>query len=143
MRGAARAAGLALVLACAGGCAAVPTGPVAAPEIYPDRTTPAAAWTTYAWAWRTGDVPTLEKTTGGVARMKLAREVEANGPERTSSWYAQPDLRIDDAEWLDEGEASARLRVVVGSQRVPRTELVFFLARRPDGWVVFNSELIR
>jgi hypothetical protein len=137
--------GLALALVVlAGGCSAVPLGPVEKPEPYPDRRTTESTWSTYIWAVQAGDLEVLEKTTGGVAREELDLQVKRNGREATSAWYARSGaLRVEEAEWLDEGKATARLRAVLASETIERAEAVFFFGKNEASrtWFVFKRDV--
>lgn len=135
------ALGLLLLLA---GCGAVPLGPVERPEPYPDKRTAASTWSTYIWAVQAGDLAVLEQTTGGVAREELELQVKKNGRDATAAWYARSGaLRVEEAEWLDEGRATARLRAVLASETVPRAEAVFFFGRNEASraWFLFKREV--
>jgi hypothetical protein len=135
---------LALALVLLAGCNAVPLGPIQKPEPYPDRRTTESTWSTYIWAVQAGDLAVLEQTTGGVAREELDLQVKKNGREATSAYYARSGaLRVEEAEWLDEGKATARLRAVLASEKVERAEAVFFFGRNEStrSWFVFKREV--
>lgn len=145
-----RALVAAAVVVALAGCSAVPTGQPERPEIYPDRTTPEAAWQTYAWAWRTGDVTVLEQVLGGWLKNDLERELEENSREQVSAYYRRDteDLVVDDARWIHKGPALAYLRVVLRSSAVPRVELDFAItgrgtARPSEDWVITGKRFIR
>ncbi|MCO5170343.1 MAG: hypothetical protein M9894_28740 [Planctomycetes bacterium] len=140
----------ALALALVAGCSAVPTGQPERPEIYPDRTTPEAAWQTYAWAWRTGDVDVLEQVLGGWLKNDLERELETYTREKVSDYYRRDtdDLVIDEARWIHKGQSLAYLRVVLRSSAAPRLELDFAItgrgtARPSEDWVITGKRRIR
>lgn len=135
-----------LALALLAGCAGVPTGPVERPDVYPDRTTPVAAWTTYAWAWRTGDVDVLEQVLGGWMRWRLDKELEQQPRDAVSAWYRKDaeELVVEDAEWMHDGEALAYLRVTLTSRATPRLELDLAITRRGvDDWAVTGLRKVR
>lgn len=132
------------------GCSAVPTGPFERPEIYPDRTSPEAAWRTFTWAWKTGDVEVLKQVLGGRLRSDLDKELEKNGPEATAEYYRRDaaDVVVEEARWVEKGDALAYLRVVLKSSAVPRLEVDFsFLGRGSmhpsEDWVVTGRRLVR
>ncbi len=133
-----------------GGCAAVPTGRFEQPEIYPDRTSPEAAWQTFGWAWTTGDVEVLQQVLGGWLKSDLEKELAKNGPTATSLYYRRDaaDVVVDDARWIEKGDAIAYLRVVLRSTAVPRVELDFAFtgrgtSRPSEDWVVTGKKLVR
>jgi hypothetical protein len=145
-RGPPRLLALVAALGLLAGCTpSVPLGPIEKPEIYPDRTSPEASWSTYLWAWRTGDVEVLKGVLGLWLRHDLDKELERNGAPAVSEWYRKDadDLLVDSASWTSYGEALAYLRVVLKSHAVPRAELDFSFLRRPDGWVVSGRRLLR
>lgn len=133
-----------------GGCTAVPTGPFERPEIYPDRTSPEAAWRTFGWAWRTGDVEVLQQVLGGRLKSDITKELAKNGPEATSEYYRRDaqDVVVEEARWIEKGDAIAYLRVVLRSSAVARAELDFAFAGRgtsrpSEDWVVTGKKLVR
>lgn len=135
-----------LLVALLAGCGAVPLGPVEKPDDYPDRRSAVSTWETYIWAVQAGDLKVLEETTGGVAREELDLQVKKNGRDATAAWYAASGaLRVEEAEWLDKGEATARLRAALASEKVPRAEAVFFFGRNGSSrtWFVFKREVSR
>jgi hypothetical protein len=135
-----------LCVALLAGCAGVPMGPVARPEIYPDQTTPEAAWSTFAWAWSAGDVDALERVLGGWMKWQLGKELEKNARDAVSAWYRRDAeaLVVEDAEWVHRGEALAYLRVVLSSRTIPRLELDFAITRRGmDDWLVTGRRKVR
>lgn len=141
------ALGAALLL---GGCTAVPTGRFEQPDIYPDRTSPEAAWQTFGWAWTTGDVEVLQQVLGGWLKSDLEKELAKNGPTATSLYYRRDaaDVVVDDARWIEKGDAIAYLRVVLRSAAVPRVELDFAFtgrgtSRPSEDWVVTGKKLVR
>lgn len=132
------------------GCSAVPTGPFQEPEYYPDRTSPEAAWQTFTWAWKTGDVEVLQQVLGGWLRADLDKELARNGPDATAEYYRRDavDVVVEDARWIDKGDALAYLRVVLRSSAVPRVELDFAFtgrgtSRPAEDWVVTGKKLVR
>lgn len=140
----------ALVAVLLGGCSAVPTGPFEQPEIYPDRTTPEAAWETFGWAWKIGDVVVLQQVLGGWLKSDLEKELAKNGPTATSLYYRRDaaDVVVDEARWIEKGDAIAYLRVVLRSSAVPRVELDFAFtgrgtSRPAEDWVVTGKKLVR
>jgi len=135
---------LALALVLLAGCSAVPLGPIEKPEQYPDKHTTESTWRIYIWAVQAGDLEVLEQTTGGVAREELDLQVKRNGREATAAWYARSGaLRVEEAEWLDQGKATARLRAVLASDKVARAEAVFFFGKNESSrsWFVFKREV--
>lgn len=132
------------------GCSAVPTGAFEQPDIYPDRTTPEAAWQTFGWAWRTGDVEVLQQVLGGWLKSDLEKELAKNGPTATSLYYRRDaaDVVVEEARWIEKGDALAYLRVVLRSSAVPRVELDFAFtgrgsSRPSEDWVVTGKKLVR
>lgn len=129
-----------------GGCASGPrTGAPRPPTIYPDRTSAEAAWETFLWAWRAGDVEVLEQVTGWKLHHRLVEQIRVNGREAVADYYrtGAEDLRVEEARWTEEGQALAYLRVVVGSEAVPRAEVDFSFVRRDDGWVLTERRVVR
>ncbi|RMG17979.1 MAG: hypothetical protein D6731_03100 [Planctomycetota bacterium] len=132
------------VLCWLAGCSSIPLGPVRRPELYPDRTSPEAAFATFLWAWNAGDVPVLRAVLGAWLRHDLEERIARKGVEETAAFYrGAGDLRLLDIEWRDVGEALAYVRAVLAGSAVPRAELDFSLLRRPDGWVVTGKRLLR
>lgn len=141
---------LLLALVVSGCASAPPTGPIERPEIYPDRTSADAAWRTYLWAWRTGDVDVLEQVTGASLHSELRKQLEVNGREKTAEYYRKDaeDLVITESRWIHEGDALAYVRVVLRSSKVPRVEVDFALAGRgnvrpSENWVVTGRKPVR
>ncbi len=139
----ARALLLGLVLVA--GCSEIPLGPITPPEIYPDRTEHALAFRTFLWAWHEGDVAVLAQVLGWFELRDFKRRLEAEGEEAVGEWYRRgaEDLTLREVEWLHEGVALARLRVVLSSSDVERAEVAFHLLKRPDGWVVSDRRVLR
>ncbi len=133
---------LALALALAGCASGLATGPVERPERYPDRTTAEAAWASYLWAWREGDVGGLQATTGWRLRNDLELQLEKNGAEATSAWYRRDaeGLQVDAARWVERGERLAYVRVRLSRAGADPRELDFSLVARSDGWVVTGAK---
>ncbi|MAZ92349.1 MAG: hypothetical protein CMF76_10370 [Maricaulis sp.] len=138
-----RTLALVLTLALAGCASAPPTGPVTEPEIYPDRTTPEATWRSFLWAWRTGDVEILLRTTGWQVHARLRKQLEANTEAEVAEFYRDDALRVRDAEWTVRGADLAYLRVVLSSSKVDRVEVEFSFVERPDGWIVTQQRTLR
>lgn len=127
------------------GCSGLRTGPVARPDPYPDRTTPASAWHTFLWAYQSGDVPILGEVSAWNEARELKEALAQRGPEGTAAWCreAAADLAVIEAEWTTQGEELAYLRAVVSSRQTARTEWKVALLRRPDGWAVSDRRLVR
>lgn len=136
---------LLLGLALLAGCSGVPLGPVTPPEIYPDRTEHALAFRTFLWAWHQGDVGVLSQVLGWVELRDFKRRLEAEGEEALAEWYRRgaEDLALRELEWQEEGQALARIRVVLTSSTVERAEVEYHLLKRPDGWVVSKRKVLR
>lgn len=142
-----RAVLLALALAAVAGCGTVPpAGRVAAPEVYPDRSEPEVAFHTFLWAWREGDVETLGLVLGGYLRHELATRLDADGAEATAAWYRKDaeGLSLEEVEWEQRGQGTARVKVALVTAAQPRVEVRFTLFQRaPDGWAVGQRHAVR
>jgi hypothetical protein len=127
------------------GCAGVPTGPAARPEVYPDRTSVDMAWQTFLWAWKLGDVDVLDQVTGWRMHAELRKQLETNGRDAVAAWYRDgaEELQVLEAEWTTRGEEMAYLRVVLSSKTVSRVEADFSFVERPDGWVLTEKRSVR
>jgi hypothetical protein len=140
-----------LIAILLGGCAsAPPTGPIERPDIYPDRTSADAAWRTYLWAWKTGDIDVLLQVTGFKLHSDLKKELEVNGRERTAQHYrgGMDDVVIREARWMHQGDALAYVRMVLAGSAVGRAEVDFSLVGRgnmrpSEDWVVTERKKVR
>lgn len=136
MRRAAAALGLALLLC---GCGGLRTGPVERPDPYPDQSTPEAAWHTFLWASKTGDLPVLASVTMFRLRNEgLEAPLREHGPEKTAAMARETwaDAAVLDAGWDALGEALGYLRVTMSTRALPRRRYVYSFVRRPDGWAL-------
>lgn len=137
----------ALLLALVGllaGCG-LPTGPVEPPDPYPDRSTAAAAWETFLWAWHEGDLRVLSEVTAWTEAQRLEESLQTRGEEGTRAWYRQDaaDLTVVEARFTTLGESLAYLRAILRGGAVARVELDFSFVRRPDGWAISDRRLVR
>jgi len=125
-------------LALAGGCASAAPTEIARPAVYPDRATPDAAWRTFLWAWRTGDVDALGRVTALWLKEDLDRMVEKNGKPAVAEWYRKgaDRLVVERATWARRTEDLAYVDARLATGEGDPVEVRFSLLRRDDGWAV-------
>jgi hypothetical protein len=139
-----RLSSLVLVLVLVLGCSTAPTR-VERPGIYPDRTTPDVCWSTFLWAWRTGDVKVLQQTYGLWLREELTEQVKVQGPEKVSAWYRKDaeGLEVDSAKWDKKGDLIAYLTARLVKPGEPPVEVRFAFMKRDDGWCLDGRKTLR
>ncbi len=127
-----------------GACSSAPTR-VERPGIYPDRTTADACWSTFIWAWRTGDVKVLEQTYGLWLKEELTAQIEKQGTARVSDWYKNDaeGLEVESASWDKKGDLLAYLTARLSKPGEPPIEVRFAFMKRDDGWCVDGRKTLR
>jgi hypothetical protein len=125
-----------LSLALLAGCASAATE-VRKPPIYPDRASPETAWESFLWAWRNGDVDSLELVFSLWMKEDLDRQIEKNGKAAVSEWYRRDTdgLVIEEAKWVKRTNDLAYLDVRLGTTGGP-LDVRFSFLKKDDGWTV-------
>jgi hypothetical protein len=125
-----------VLLLTLGGCASAATE-VRRPRVYPDRASPETAWESFTYAWKNGDVDTLELVFSLWMKEDLDRQVEKNGKQAVSEWYRRDTdgLVIEDAKWVKRTNELAYLDVRLATAGGP-LDVRFSFLRKDDGWTV-------
>lgn len=126
------------------GCGSLQTGPVERPDYYPDRTSADAAMATFLFAWREGDLETLDQVLGMWLHKELTEFLKKQDKAAVADYYRKgaQGLTVLDYEWKKEGDEIHYLRAVLQTEEVARFELDFALYRFPLGWVVTGQKLV-